>query len=99
MQGNNSRLDELQAAFLGAKLPHLDKVNIERRRIAEKYITGINNPEIILPYVPDYTIPVWHIFGIRCEKREKLEKFLMMLESVRINIIQFLCICRNAIKI
>lgn len=76
MQGNNSRLDELQAAFLGAKLPHLDKVNIERRRIAEKYITGINNPEIILPYVPDYTIPVWHIFGIRCEKREKLEKFL-----------------------
>ena len=76
MQGNNSRLDELQAAFLGAKLPYLDKVNIVRRRIAEKYITGINNPEIILPYVPDYTIPVWHIFGIRCEKREKLEKFL-----------------------
>lgn len=76
MQGNNSRLDELQAAFLGAKLPYLGKVNIERRRIAEKYITGINNSKIILPYVPEYTVPVWHIFGIRCKKREELEKFL-----------------------
>ena len=64
-QGNNSRLDELQAAFLSATLSHLDKVNIERRKIAQKYLEGINNPEIILPFVPDYAEPVWHIFGVR----------------------------------
>lgn len=76
MQGNNSRLDEIQAAFLAAKLPHLNKINIERRRIAQKYLEGISNSEIILPYVPEYTIPVWHIFGIRCSRRDELEKYL-----------------------
>lgn len=76
LQGNNSRLDELQAAFLSAKLPHLDKVNEERRRIADKYLKEINNPEVVLPYVPDYATPVWHIFGIRCNRRNELEKFL-----------------------
>ncbi len=75
-QGNNSRLDELQAAFLSAKLSHLDKVNIERRKIAQKYLEGINNPEIILPFVPDYAEPVWHIFGVRCQRRAELEKYL-----------------------
>ena len=74
--GNNSRLDELQAAFLAAKLPILDKVNENRRSIADKYLTGIKNPEVILPYVPEYATPVWHVFGIRCKRREELEKFL-----------------------
>lgn len=76
MQGNNSRLDELQAAFLAAKLPILDKVNKERQRVASEYLEGIKNPEVILPYVPDYATPVWHIFGIRCKRRDDLEKFL-----------------------
>ena len=75
-QGNNSRLDELQAAFLSAKLPFLGKVNVERRNIAQKYLEGINNPEIVLPFVPDYAEPVWHIFGIRCDRRAELEAFL-----------------------
>lgn len=75
-QGNNSRLDELQAAFLAAKLPHLNKVNAERRKVAQKYLDGINNPEIILPFVPEYAEPVWHIFGVRCDRRDELEKFL-----------------------
>ena len=75
-QGNNSRLDELQAAFLTAKLSCLDEVNNERRNIAWKYLEGIKNPEIILPFVPDYATPVWHIFGIRCSRRAELEKFL-----------------------
>ena len=75
-QGNNSRLDELQAAFLAAKLPHLNKVNVERRKIAQKYLDGIKNPEIILPFVPEYAEPVWHIFGVRCDRRDELEKFL-----------------------
>lgn len=75
-QGNNSRLDELQAAFLSVKLIYLNKVNDARRQIAQKYIEGIKNPEIILPFVPDYAEPVWHIFGIRCRKRMELEKYL-----------------------
>lgn len=76
MQGNNSRLDEIQAAFLTVKLPYLDKVNEERRRIATEYLEKIENPEIVLPYVPDYATPVWHIFGIRCKRRDELESFL-----------------------
>lgn len=75
-KGNNSRLDELQAAFLSAKLPHLARMNEERRRIADRYLKGIKNPQIVLPYVPDYAVPVWHIFGIRCSRREELEKLL-----------------------
>lgn len=75
-KGNNSRLDEMQAAFLAAKLPHLEKMNIERRRIAKMYLEGIHNPEVILPYVPENMVPVWHIFGIRCKRRAELEKFL-----------------------
>lgn len=75
-KGNNSRLDELQAAFLATKLPHLNKMNEERRRIAQKYIDGIKNEEVILPYIPEYANPVWHIFGIRCKRRDELEKFL-----------------------
>lgn len=75
-KGYNSRLDELQAAFLAAKLPHLERMNVERRRVAEMYLEGIRNPEVVLPFVPDYTVPVWHIFGIRCKRRAELEKFL-----------------------
>lgn len=76
LKGNNSRLDELQAAFLAAKLPHLDRINVDRRKSAKKYLDGINNPEVVLPYVPEYAEPVWHIFGIRCKRREELEKYL-----------------------
>ena len=76
LKGNNSRLDELQAAFLSVKLSCLDKINEERRNIAKKYMQNICNPEVILPYVPEYTTPVWHIFGIRCQRRNELEKFL-----------------------
>ena len=75
-QGNNSRLDELQAAFLSAKLPHLNKVNITRRNIAQNYLAKIENPEVVLPYVPEYADPVWHIFAIRCKRRDELERFL-----------------------
>lgn len=75
-KGNNSRLDEMQAAFLSAKLPTLDKVNENRRVTARKYLEGIKNPSVILPYVNPDTNPVWHIFGIRCKRRAELEKFL-----------------------
>lgn len=75
-KGNNSRLDELQAAFLTAKLPHLDQMNAERRRIAGRYLTEIKNPKVILPTVEKDMVPVWHIFGIRCSERDALERHL-----------------------
>ena len=74
--GNNSRLDELQAAFLSVKLPLLEKMNIDRRRVADRYLKEIINNKIILPYVPEYTTPVWHVFGIRCMERIRLEEWL-----------------------
>ena len=75
-KGVNSRLDELQAAFLSAKLPLMDKVNQARRYVADRYLKGIQNPNIILPYVPDYAVPVWHLFAVRCEKRDELADYL-----------------------
>ena len=75
-KGNNSRLDEMQAAFLAAKLPHLDRMNEERRRIAVMFSEGIKNDKVITPYVPEYAVPVWHIYGIRCKDRDALEKYL-----------------------
>ncbi len=75
-KGHNSRLDELQAAFLSVKLPHLEQMNSERRRIASRYLAEINHPDIVLPYVSKNCVPVWHIFGIRTNRREELEKYL-----------------------
>ena len=75
-KGNNSRLDELQAAFLAAKLPLLDRMNEVRRRIAGRYLQEIRNPEVILPAVTEGYVPVWHIFGIRCRRRDELEAYL-----------------------
>lgn len=75
-KGNNSRLDELQAAFLSAKLPLLEKMNLERRRIADRYLSEIKNSKVVLPTVGEDYVPVWHIFGIRCENRDALENHL-----------------------
>ncbi len=75
-KGVNSRLDELQAAFLAAKLPTMDKVNENRRAIAKKYLQGITNPLVVLPFVLPETEPVWHVFAIRCEARDALAAFL-----------------------
>lgn len=75
-KGVNSRLDELQAAFLSAKIPMLEHINTERRRIANCYLDGITNPMLELPYVINDVEPVWHIFGIRCSRRDELEVYL-----------------------
>lgn len=75
-KGNNSRLDEMQAAFLAAKLPHLDRMNEGRRRIAELYSEGIQNPKVVKPYVAPDCVPVWHIYAIRCAERNELERYL-----------------------
>ncbi|MDO4304802.1 MAG: DegT/DnrJ/EryC1/StrS family aminotransferase [Bacillota bacterium] len=75
-QGYNSRLDEIQAAFLRVKLVHLERMNEERRRIAERYRSEISNEQMILPYVINDVKPVWHIFAIRCERRDELADYL-----------------------
>lgn len=75
-KGNNSRLDEMQAAFLLAKLPHLDRMNEERRRIAKMYSEGITNPKVINPIITESCVPVWHIYAVRCAERDALEKYL-----------------------
>lgn len=74
--GNNSRLDEMQAGFLRVKLQQLDKWNANRVETANKYLAGIKNPEVILPTVMDGATHVYHIFAIRCKRREELEKYL-----------------------
>ena len=75
-QGSNSRLDEMQAAFLSAKLPLLDEMNEERRRIADRYLKEIQNDKIILPFVIEDCVPIWHIFAVRCRERDQLENYL-----------------------
>lgn len=76
-QGYNTRLDELQAAFLRVKLSVLDKVNEDRRKTADQYLHGIKNPRLILPYVDwDMVTPVWHIFAVRTSERDTLAAYL-----------------------
>lgn len=74
--GVNSRLDELQAAFLNVKLPHLDHDNNKRRKIAEYYLENIKNPKIILPKYNGNDDHVFHLFVIRTENRLELQEFL-----------------------
>lgn len=75
-QGYNSRMDELQAAFLRVKLPYLDKMNDDRRKTADRYLKEINNPKIALPQKDDNSVHVWHIFAIRTHERKRLINFL-----------------------
>lgn len=75
-KGTNSRLDEIQAAFLRIKLRNIEKWNDNRRKTAEKYIKGINNPNIIKPYESEYVKHVWHIFAVRVDRRDEFKKYL-----------------------
>ncbi|GHV61450.1 aminotransferase [Bacteroidia bacterium] len=76
-QGLNSRMDEIQAAFLSVKLKHLDADNETRRTIADYYQANIKNPQIILPTVEQHRDShVHHIFVIRSKQRDKLQAYL-----------------------
>lgn len=76
--GYNSRLDELQAAFLRVKLRHLDAWNDRRRAAAKQYFEALSvaGNVVVLPYVPAWAEPVWHLFVIRHERRDELQKKL-----------------------
>lgn len=75
-QGLNSRLDEIQTAFLNVKLSHLVEDNLLCKKMAKYYIDNITNPEIILPVVNDWDAHVFHVFTIRTSQRDKLQKYL-----------------------
>ncbi|MDR0393319.1 MAG: DegT/DnrJ/EryC1/StrS family aminotransferase [Puniceicoccales bacterium] len=76
-KGINSRLDEIQAAILSVKLPHLDNENEKRMAIADYYLNNITNKKIVLPSAPlQKKSHVWHVFVIRTKKRENLQKYL-----------------------
>lgn len=80
-KGVNSRLDEMQAAILSVKLKHLDQQTQLRRQIAKLYLEGINNPLLTLPLTVDLFKEhserhVWHLFVVKSECREALQKHL-----------------------
>lgn len=76
-QGINSRLDEMQAAMLRVKLRYLDNEVEKRREIANYYLQNIKNDNIILPTVREQDNHVWHLFVIRTNKRDELQKYLL----------------------
>lgn len=76
VQGVNSRLDPIQAAVLRAKLPHLDAWTDRRRAIAAAYAEGLRDSGLILPHVPDWADPAWHLYVVRSPDRDGLQKRL-----------------------
>lgn len=74
--GVNSRLDEIQAAFLNVKLPHLNDENEKRRAIAKSYLSEIKNDKIKLPFWDESDNHVFHLFVIQTEKRTELQNYL-----------------------
>jgi dTDP-4-amino-4,6-dideoxygalactose transaminase len=76
--GLNSRLDELQSAFLRVKLRYLDEWNARRSKRAEYYLSQLSAlmPKLALPDVPSWAEPVWHVFAIRHPQRDKLQQKL-----------------------
>ncbi|AYJ79909.1 aminotransferase [Aliarcobacter cryaerophilus ATCC 43158] len=77
-KGVNSRLDEIQAAMLRVKLKYLDNEVEKRREIANYYLQNIKNDNIILPTVRAKNNHVWHLFVIKTNKRDELQKYLLV---------------------
>jgi dTDP-4-amino-4,6-dideoxygalactose transaminase len=77
LPGMNSRLDSLQAAFLRVKLRRLDEWNERRRAVAARYLERLDGAEgLVLPAVPDWAEPVWHLFVVRHPRRDQLQERL-----------------------
>jgi dTDP-4-amino-4,6-dideoxygalactose transaminase len=76
-KGYNSRLDEMQAAFLRVKLKKLDEWNARRRTVAEGYLAKLKGAsDLTLPFVPAWAEPVWHLFVVRHPQRDVLQERL-----------------------
>ena len=78
--GVNSRLDEIQAAMLSVKLRHLDSDTERRQSIARSYLEGIKNRLILLPEMPHEGQHVWHLFVVRTQYRDQLQRFLAQMD-------------------
>jgi len=76
VKGFNSRLDELQAAFLRTKLAKLDEWNERRKSVADRYLKQLDKLGLALPHVTEWADPVWHLFVVRHPKRDQLQKGL-----------------------
>lgn len=76
VQGVNSRLDPLQAAVLRVKLRHLHSWTERRRDIADLYLDGLAGTDLILPHVPDWAHPAWHLFVVRSAERDAVQERL-----------------------
>jgi dTDP-4-amino-4,6-dideoxygalactose transaminase len=75
--GINSRLDELQAAFLRVKLKYLNAITNHKGEIAEVYRNHITNKQVVLPVTQNDGEDVYHIFNVRCQRRDALKDFLL----------------------
>ncbi|MCC7040805.1 MAG: DegT/DnrJ/EryC1/StrS family aminotransferase [Burkholderiales bacterium] len=76
VQGWNSRLDPLQAAVLRVKLAHLDAWNARRAALARLYLDGLAGTGLVLPAVPEWADPAWHLFVVRHPRRDALQQAL-----------------------
>lgn len=76
VKGFNSRLDPIQAAVLRVKLQVLDEWNARRRGIAQRYLEGLAGSGLVLPQVPEWAEPVWHLFVVRAHQRDALARRL-----------------------
>lgn len=76
VQGYNSRLDPLQAAVLRVKLAHLDAWNARRADVAAAYLKSMGGSGLVLPHVPDWAAPAWHLFVVRHPHRDALQQRL-----------------------
>jgi dTDP-4-amino-4,6-dideoxygalactose transaminase len=76
VKGLNSRLDELQAAILDAKLSALDDATSERRLIAERFSAELKGSSVMLPSVPEWANPAWHLYVVQHEDRDGLQQRL-----------------------
>lgn len=74
--GYNSRLDELQAGLLRVKLSYLDELTAEREKIASRYLAEIKNSKIELPLIREGATSVWHLFVVKTDERDRLQKYL-----------------------
>lgn len=74
--GYNTRLDELQAAFLRAKLPVLNEWNKRRTVLANRYLTRLSGADLVLPAITDSAESVWHLFVVRVKERERVMRTL-----------------------